>query len=108
MPRSWLRAASSASWPTPARSWSWSWNPVALPSSVIAGGANAKICASLICANALVIRCATAAALRSGASRSSQRLSFTNTRPEFWPRPTNENPLITSADSTESCSFVIR
>ena len=46
MPSSWLRAATSAAWPLPPRSWSRNEKPVAVPSSGIAGGTSAKTKAS--------------------------------------------------------------
>ncbi len=60
--------AISCSWPRPPRSWSCMSKPVALPSSRMAGGVNAKTMASVTCDSAPIARRRCAATLRSGAA----------------------------------------
>ena len=104
-PRNWLRAATSASWPRPALSLRKKAKPVAMPSSGIAGGANANANASLICISAPIARPATASACSSGDSRSLQCLRLTNARPLFCPLPPKLKPCTLKTALTASCSF---
>ena len=82
---------------------------VAEPAAVLqlelaAGGATAKITASLISENAAIARPATALALIPGPPRSSQGRRRMKARPEFCPRPLKPKPEIVIADATSSCS----
>ena len=81
-------------------------NPVATPSSVTAGGGNAKIVAPRIVEKKRIALAATAVTLRSGRLRRSQSLSLTNTSPWLCPRPAKPNPEMEPIDSTASlCSL---
>ncbi|MNV47021.1 hypothetical protein D3C71_1388760 [compost metagenome] len=104
-PSNWLRAAMRASWPRLARSCSIKSNPLALPSSETAGGANANTEALRICDSAPIALLATAWALRPGAVRSPQGLSLTNAKPVFCPLPAKLKPATVKMASTASfCS----
>ena len=105
IPRSWLRAAISPSWPRPPRSCNWKSNPLALPSSMTAGGVKAYTLALWICENARMALSATAPALSSGRLRSFQSLSLIKAIPIFCPRPAWFWPLIVRMHSTASFSF---
>ncbi len=76
--------------------------PVAVPSSVTAGGGNAKIIASRMPESARIALLATAWARSSGRLRRSQSRSLTKVMPWFWPRPAKPNPEMFMHDSTAS------
>ena len=85
MPSIWLRAASSASRPSPARSCNRKENPDDEPSSGIGGGLSGKMKASRIWDSAPNARPATPWASLPGAVRSLQSLRVTNASAAFWP-----------------------
>ena len=70
-----------------------------MPSSGIAGGAKAKMKASLICISAPIARPATALAL-SPAPRWSHSLSLMKAMPEFCAEPEKLKPCTENTDST--------
>ena len=79
--------------------------PAAVPSSGMAGGANANTNASLMPASAIIARPATALMPSSSDSRSLQSLSVTKAMPLFWPLPPKLKPCTLNTDSTVSFSF---
>ena len=93
MPISWLRAATSRSWPMPPESTSSRSKPVALPSSCTAGGTTAKIRPSPYCWKNLDARAVMPKARLSLPLRSSQSLNGMKAVPVFWPTPPNEKPF---------------
>ena len=98
----------SASWPRLARSCSCSSKPLALPSSVTAGGVKAKTLASLIEARAFWTRAATASARSRASVRSSHGLKRTQATAAFWPREPKLKPAMERTDSIDSFSSVSR
>ncbi|MNR13300.1 hypothetical protein D3C85_1296970 [compost metagenome] len=107
MPRNWLRASISLSWPTPARSCRNTSKPVALPSSSTAGGAKANTIASRKLKKCCWARCARLNTLFS-AERSPHGLSMMNAMPELWPRPAKLKPLTVNTEATVSASLSSR
>ncbi|OPZ59397.1 MAG: hypothetical protein BWY88_00759 [Synergistetes bacterium ADurb.Bin520] len=105
MPRSWLRAAMRALWPSPPRSSNWKSTPRALPISLTAGGAKAKTKPPRIREKAPMARPAMALTRRSGRFRRRQSFSLTKTMPLFWARPEKPMPAMVMQDSTASFSF---
>ena len=71
-----------------------------------AGGAIARITASRTVEKYRVARVASACTDCDAFLRSSQSLSFTNTRPEFWPVPVKLKPTTVSTPSTMLLSLV--
>ena len=108
MPRNWLRALISASWPTAPRSCSCTSKPVALPSSITAGGAKAKTIASRICEKAPMARPVIGLTLRSGRLRNSQSLSMTKPMPMFWPLPPKLKPATVKIERVASFSLSMK
>ena len=105
MPRNWLRAAISASWPRPARSCSCTLKPLEVPSSSTAGGTKANTIASLICENAPMARPAIDFTSCPGAWRSSQGSRLTKPMPMFWPWPAKLKPATVKIERTLPFSF---
>ena len=104
-PSSWLRAASSFSWPTPARSINMKSKPVTLPSSITEGGGTTNNMASrTVLRKWALARAATARAFRLAAPRSSQSRSLMNRMDAFWPRPPKLKPLTANTEVTASFS----
>ncbi len=104
MPRNWLRAATSASWPRPALSFRKKSKPPARPSSGMGGGANAKAIASLICIRAPIARPATASTCSSAGLRSSQFFRLMNAVAVFCPLPPKLKPCTPNTETTVSFS----
>ncbi|MNT18783.1 hypothetical protein D3C72_1540000 [compost metagenome] len=100
----WSRAAFSASWPMPPRSCRKKLKPVALPSSITAGGAKAKTIASRKLKKCFCARWARSNTLWPSAVRSSHGLSMRNARPELWPRPAKLKPVTVNTEFTVSFS----
>ena len=103
MPSSWLRAATSASWPAPPRSCRRKVKPLALPSSGIGGGLSGKMKASRTPDSAPKARPASACAESPSPLRSSQSLSVTKARPAFWPWPEKLKPSTPTMLCTSGC-----
>ena len=101
MPRSWLRAAISLSWPSPPRSWSSRSKPLATPSSITAGGEKAKARPSRNLRKGPHGPAGDGRrAFSSGLCRSFQSLSLTKASPMFWPRPAKLKPATVITPST--------
>ena len=104
-PSSWLRAASSASWPTPATSCSSKSKPLALPSPWIGGRGERE---DLRVADAGEGAHRAAGDRRAADGRrfalAAQSLSRTKAMPAFWPAPPKLKPETVKTPSTASFS----
>ncbi|MDT4844248.1 hypothetical protein FQZ97_781990 [compost metagenome] len=103
MPSIWLRAASSASWPRPARSCSRKLKPDEAPSSGMGGGLSGKMNASRMPESAPKARPATAWAELPSPERSDQSLSVTKASAAFWPWPEKLKPSTPTMLCTSGC-----